>query len=163
MSCILWPPKTSVLKTLLIFFAYLVVGWSDSLFGPFYSQYQVALQSTTADTSYLVQSSFVGFTLGNLIREFTRIHMMMSQEGLTSKSVTCTVLVQSNCWSIHGAYVCSVLGMAVANLCIPHIHSLQLMCAVFFVNGLAGGTIQAGTYTRPEILIRGAQVAISPL
>lgn len=57
------------MKTALIFSAYLIVGWSDSLFGPTYSQYQIALNSTTADTSYLVQASSLGFTLGNLIRE----------------------------------------------------------------------------------------------
>ena len=55
------------------------------------------------------------------------------------------VLLQSSCWSIHAAYVCSVVAMAAANLSIPHIHSLYVMCAVFFVNGFAGGTIQSGT------------------
>lgn len=74
-----------------------------------------------------------------------------------------TVLVQTNCWSIHGAYVFAVLGMVLANLCIPHIQSLWLMCLLFFVNGLAGGTIQAGKDCFPFLLIRPAQAAISPV
>lgn len=69
MPTIEWLTRTPVLKTILIYSAYLVVGWSDSLFGPSYTQFQVALNSTTADTSYLVQASFLGFTLGNLIRQ----------------------------------------------------------------------------------------------
>lgn len=67
MSCLI---DVRILKTVLIFLAYFVVGLSDSLLGPFYSQFEVALQSSTAAVSYLVQASFVGFTLGNLIREF---------------------------------------------------------------------------------------------
>ena len=56
-----------------------------------------------------------------------------------------SVLLESSCWSIHTAYLISLLWLAVANLCVPHVHSLYLMCALFFVNGLSGGTIQAGT------------------
>lgn len=54
------------------------------------------------------------------------------------------VLAQSTWWSIEAAFLSSVLVMAVANLTIPHIRSLDLMCGLFFANGLAGGTIQAG-------------------
>lgn len=119
-------PSNMVLsKTLMIFLAYIAVGWSDSLLGANLTQFQLSLESSTQTTCYLLQASFAGFTTGNLVLSLLSHRMSLPMLQVTAITMLC-----------------------VTTLFTPHLHDLNTLLYVFFTSGLASGFFAASAISR---------------